>query len=131
MFIVSPKWIYHSNKKIESNKSLLIDRSIIVDILVDSEINKSYQKIPRIYYQHHLMVPTFSESYIDINDCDSQLKYNSKISNLVQNGVTKIQVVASDYKKILKYLPSPNISIVHTLFSVSPSSYKKLSSSMS
>ena len=49
------------------------------------------------------MVPTFSESYIDINDCDSQLKYSRKISNLFQNGVTKVQVVANDYKKILKY----------------------------
>ena len=111
MFIVSPKWIYLSNKKIETNKSLLIDRSIIVDILVNNKIGKTYQKIPRIRYQNHLIVPTFSESYIDINDCDSQLKYNSKISNLVQNGVTKIQVVASDYKKILKYVPSHNINI--------------------
>ena len=38
-------------------------------------------------------------------------KYNSKISNLVQIGVTKIQVVGSDYKKILKYVPSHNINI--------------------
>ena len=111
MFIVSPKWIYLSNKKIETNKSLLIDRSIIVDILVNNKIGKTYQKIPRIHYQNHLIVPTFSESYIDINDCDSQLKYNRKISNLVQNGVTKVQVVASDYKKILKYIPSHNINI--------------------
>ena len=111
MFIVSPKWIYLSNRKIETNKSLLIDRSIIVDILVNNKIGKTYQKIPRIHYQNHLIVPTFSESYIDINDCDSQLKYNRKISNLVQNGVTKVQVVASDYKKILKYIPSHNINI--------------------
>ena len=111
MFIVSPKWIYLSNRKIETNKSLLIDRSIIVDILVNNKIGKTYQKIPRIHYQNHLIVPTFSESYIDINDCDSQLKYNRKISNLVQNGVTRVQVVASDYKKILKYVPSHNINI--------------------
>ena len=111
MFIVSPKWIYLSNKKIESSKSLLIDRSIIVDILADNKIDKTYQKIPRIHYQNHLMVPTFSESYIDINDCDSQLKYSKKISNLFRNGVTKVQVVANDYKKILKYVPLPNINI--------------------
>ena len=111
MFIVSPKWVYLSNKKIESNKSLLIDNSTIVDILVDDKIDHVYQKIPRIYYQNHLMVPTFSESYIDINDCDSQQKYNRKISNLFQNGVTKVQVVANDYKKILKYDPVPNINI--------------------
>ena len=103
--------MYLSNKKIETNKSLLIDRSIIVDILANNKIGKTYQKIPRIHYQNHLIVPTFSESYIDINDCDSQLKYNRKISNLVQNGVTKVQVVASDYKKILKYIPSHNINI--------------------
>ena len=111
MFIVSPKWVYLSNKKIESNKSLLIDSSTIVDILVDDKIEQIYQKIPRIHYQNHLMVPTFSESYIDINDCDSQHKYNRKISNLFQNGVTKVQVVANDYKKILKYDPVPNINI--------------------
>ena len=89
MFIVSPKWVYLSNKKIESNKSLLIEGSIIVDVLVDNKIDKTYRKIPRIHYQDHLMVPTFSESYIDINDCDSQQKYNRKISNLFQNGVRK------------------------------------------
>ena len=111
MFIVSPKWMYLSNKKIESNKSLLIDRSIIVDILVNKKIDKTYQKIPRIHYQNHLMVPTFSESFIDVNDCDSQLKYSKKISNLFQNGVTKVQVVANDYKKILKYVSLPNINI--------------------
>ena len=39
MFIVSPKWVYLSNKKIESNKSLLIEGSIIVDgDLVELEI---------------------------------------------------------------------------------------------
>ena len=111
MFIVSPKWVYLSNKKIESNKSLLIDRSIIADILVDDKIDKTYQKIPRIHYQNHLMVPTFSESYIDINDCDNQVKYNRKISRLFQKGVTKVQVVANDYKKMLKYVSLPNINI--------------------
>ena len=111
MFIVSPKWVYLSNKKIESNKSLLIDRSIIADILVNNKIDKNYQEIPRIHYQNHLMVPTFSESYIDINDCDNQQKYNKKISNLFQNGVTKVQVVANDYQKILKYVSLPNINI--------------------
>ena len=111
MFIVSPKWVYLSNKKIESNKSLLIDRSIIADILVDNKIDKTYGKLPRIHYQNHLMVPTFSESYIDINDCDSQLKYSRKISSLFQNGVTKVQVVANDYKKMLKYVSLPNINI--------------------
>ena len=111
MFIVSPKWVYLSNKKIESDKSLLIDRSIIADILDDNKIDKTYQKIPRIHYQNHLMVPTFSESYIDINDCDDQLKYSRKISRLLQNGVTKVQVVANDYKKVLKYVSLPNINI--------------------
>ena len=101
MFIVSPKWVYLSNKKIESNKSLLIDRSIIADILVNNKIDKTYSKVPRIHYQNHLMVPTFSESYIDINDCDSQLKYSRKITSLLQNGVTKVQVVVNDYKKML------------------------------
>ena len=54
MFIVSPKWVYLSNKKIESNKSLLIDRSIIADILVDNKIDKTYRKVPRIHYKNHL-----------------------------------------------------------------------------
>ena len=111
MFIVSPKWVYLSNKKIETSKSLLIDRSIIVDIIVDNKIDKRYQKIPRIHYQNHLLVPTFSESYVDMNDCDSQLKYSRKINNLFLNGVTRVQVVANNYKKILKYDPPPNINI--------------------
>jgi len=111
MFIVSPKWIYLSNKKIELNKSLLIDRSIIVDILADNKINKTYQKIPRIHYKSHLMVPTFSESYINIDDCDTQLKYTRKIISLFHNGVTRVQVVASDYQKVLKYTSLINISV--------------------
>ena len=105
MFIISPKWVYLSNKKIESNKSLLIDRSIIADIFADNKIDKTYQKIPRIHYQTHIMVPTFSESYIDINDCDSQLKYSRKISSLLESGITKVQVVADDYKKVLNMMP--------------------------
>ena len=56
MFIVSPKWVYLSNKKIESNKSLLIEGSIIVDVLVDNKIDKNYRKIPRIHYQNHLIL---------------------------------------------------------------------------
>ena len=111
MLIVSPKWVYLSNKKIECNKSLLIDRSIIVDILVDNKINKTYQKIPRIHYKSHLMVPTFSESYINVNDCDTELKYSRKISNLFHNGVTRVQVVADDYQKILKYATLTNVNI--------------------
>jgi len=111
MLLVSPKWVFLSNKKIESNKSLLIDRSIIVDILVDAKIDKSFKKIPRTYYRNHLMVPTFSESYIDMNDCDSQLKYTRKISKLFHNGITRVQVVANDYKRILKYDSSPNMII--------------------
>ena len=111
MFIVSPKWVYLSNKKIQCNKSLLIDRTIIIDILVNNKINKTYQKIPRIHYKSHLMVPTFSESYIDVNDCDTELKYSRKISSLLQNGVTKVQVVANDYQKILKYAALINVKI--------------------
>ena len=115
MFIVSPKWVYLSNKKIECNKSLLIDRSVIVDILVDNKISKTYEKLPRIFYQSHLMVPTFSESYIDIDDCDNQLKYDRKINNLFQNGVTRVQVVANNYKKILKYAPSSSVNISYKI----------------
>ena len=111
MLIVSPKWIYLSNKKIELNKSLLIDRSIIVDILADNKIDKTYQKIPRIHYKNHLMIPTFSECYINIDDCDTQLKYHRKISSLFQNGVTRVQVVANDYQKVLKYASLTNINV--------------------
>ena len=111
MFIVSPKWIYLSNKKVDLDKSLLIDRSIIVDILADDKINKTHQKIPRIHYKNHLMVPTFSESCINIDDCDTQLKYTRKIISLFHNGVTRVQVVASDYQKVLKYTSLINISV--------------------
>ena len=69
MFIISPKWIYFGNRKIESGKSLLIDGSVISEILTDNNVVKKYNKIPRIHYKHHLMLPTFSESFINVNDC--------------------------------------------------------------
>ena len=48
MFIVSPEWIYLDNKKLEFKKSLLIDGSIIIDILADSQIERRYENLPRL-----------------------------------------------------------------------------------
>ena len=38
MFIVSPKWIYLNNTRLETDKSLLIDGPIITDILKNETI---------------------------------------------------------------------------------------------
>ena len=63
MFIISPKWIYFSNNKVESGKSLLIDGSIITAVLTENKIEKEFKEIHRIYYKDHLLIPTFSECF--------------------------------------------------------------------
>jgi len=50
MIIVSPKWIYLRNVKLEMHKSILIDGPIIIDILKNETIEKKYKGISRIEY---------------------------------------------------------------------------------
>ena len=115
MFIISPKWIYFGNRKIESGKSLLIDGSVIAEILTDNNIVKKYNKIPRIHYKHHLMLPTFSECFINVNDCTNHAIYSKKLTGLLNNGVTKVQVVADNYKSLLKYDVPYNMNISYKI----------------
>ena len=115
MFIISPKWIYFGNRKIESGKSLLIDGSVIVDILTNDAIEKKFKKIPRIHYKDHLMLPTFSECFIDVSDCTSQDKYIKKLTNLLNNGVTKVQVVSGDYERVIKYDTPLNMNVCYKI----------------
>jgi cytosine/adenosine deaminase-related metal-dependent hydrolase len=67
MFIVSPKWIYLNNTRLEMDKSILIDGPIIKDILKNETIKKRYKEISRIEYPNHVLMPTFTESYLNLN----------------------------------------------------------------
>ena len=115
MFIISPKWIYFGNRKIESGKSLLIDGSVIAEILTDNDVLKKYNKIPRIPYKHHLMLPTFSESFINTNDCTNHELYSKKLTSLLKNGVTKVQIVSDNYKSLLNYDVPSNMNISYKI----------------
>lgn len=115
MFIISPKWIYFGNKKIESGKSLLIDGSVIVEILTDNNVLKKYSKIPRIHYKHHLVLPTFSECYINVDDCTDHDIYYKKLTSLLNDGVTKVQVVSNNYASFLKYDIPSNMNISYKI----------------
>ena len=86
MFIVSPKWIYLDNKKLEFKKSVLIDGSIIIDILADSQIERRYENLPRLTFSNHIMMPTLSECYLNIDDCDNNEKYSKKMNKLLSKG---------------------------------------------
>ena len=115
MFIISPKWIYFGNRKIESGKSLLIDGSVIAEILTDNNVVKKYNKIPRIHYKHHLMLPTFSESFINVNDCTNHELYSKKLTSLLKNGVTKVQIVSDNLKSLLNYDVPSNMNISYKI----------------
>ena len=104
MLIVTSKWIYLNNKKLECDKSLLIDRSVITGIISNDKIKKDFKNIQREFYDNHLVVPSFSECYLDINDCENEEEYQKKITRIMCSGVTRIQVVSKDYKKALKFV---------------------------
>ena len=104
MLIITSKWIYLNNKKLECDKSLLIDRSVITDIISNDKIKKDFKNIQREFYDNHLVVPSFSECYLDINDCENEEEYQKKITRIMCSGVTRIQVVSKDYKKALKFV---------------------------
>ena len=115
MFIISPKWIYLNNKKLEKDKSLIIDGSFIKDIIETKSIEKDYNKLERINYPNHILMPTFTESYINMDDCSSQLDFNKKLKMLVENGVTKIQVASHAYNKLISYEDNNNVDISYVL----------------
>ena len=125
MLIVSPKWVYLDNKKLENDKSLLIDSSIIIDVLSNNQIEKKYRGIKREYFDSHVIIPTFSECYLNVDDCLNEADYQEKISNLIANGVTRIQIVSKDIKKILKYNQN-NVLFMSFALTLAASSYAQV-----
>ncbi len=115
MFIVSPKWIYRDNKRLEKDKSLLIDGSFIKDIIDTEFIEKHHPKIEKIEYPSHILVPTFAESYIDMNDCSEQIDFDRKLRMLLKSGVTKIQIAAKDHNKLISYRTNNNMDIAYII----------------
>ena len=98
MLIVSPKWIYLNNTRLEIDKSILIDGPIITDILKNDIIEKKYKDISRIEYPNHILMPTFTESYLNSNNCLNKTELETKMKSLLKNGVTRLCVHA----KIIK-----------------------------
>tara|TARA_B100000900_G_scaffold112801_1_gene94320 strand:- start:688 stop:1761 length:1074 start_codon:yes stop_codon:yes gene_type:complete len=115
MFIVSPKWIFLENKKIEKDKSLLIEGSVIKDILDTKSVKKYHNEIKKIEYPNHIMMPTFIESYIDMDDCLDQTDFDKKMKMLLENGVTRLQVVSHSFERILSYKVDSNIDISYVI----------------
>ena len=115
MIIVSPKWIYLDNKKLDSKKSVLIDGPLIIDVLTDSQIEKHYKNLPRSTFSNHIMMPTLSECYLNIDDCDNQHKYSEKMNNLLSRGVTNVQIVTKKYKDILNFETINNLKISYAV----------------
>ena len=101
MLVISPKWIYLNNIKLETNKSLLIDGPIIIDILDNEIIEKKYKEISRTKYTNHLLMPTFTEGFFDTNDCLNKVNIEMKMKSLLKNGVTRLCVNNKSYKDIL------------------------------
>ena len=102
MIILSPKWIYLDNKSLASDKSVLLDGGKIANVLSENDISKNFNRVKRIYYKNHIMMPSYTDTYINFDDCASSFQYEQKIKNILHNGVTKLQIVTKDYKKLLK-----------------------------
>ena len=115
MFIVSPKWVFLENKKLEKDKSLLIEGSVIKDILDTKSVKKYHSEIKKIEYPNHIMMPTFIEGYIDMDDCINQTDFNKKLKMLLVNGVTKLQIVSHSFERILSYEVDSLIDISYVI----------------
>ena len=92
MFIISPEWIYLNNKKLEKGKALLIDESIIKEIIDKKTIKKKYKDIKIIEYTNHVLMPSLSESCIHIHNCIDKHQLDIKFNKLLNNGVTKVNL---------------------------------------
>ena len=114
MFIVSPKWIYFNNNKLEIEKSILIDGPIIIDILKNESIEKKYKGISRIEYPNHVLMPTFVESYLSSNEYLNKIEVETKVKSLLKNGVTRLCIHAKNYKDIMS-MNTSYVDIVHMI----------------
>lgn len=115
MIIISPKWIYSKNNKLDTDKSLLIDEAIIADILDENQIKKKYNKVERICYPNHILMPSFTESFLSMNDCHNKEIIEMKINKIILNGITKIQIFTKDYNNILKFNLNCNANISYII----------------
>ncbi len=115
MFIVSPKWIYHNNKKLEKDKSLIIDGSFIKDIVDTKSVEKHYNDIKKVEYPNHLLTPTFTESFLNMDDCLNQTDIDRKIRILLKNGVTRLQAISKNYKKFILYNFEDNLDMSYLI----------------
>ena len=114
MFIVSPKWIYLNNARLEIDKSILIDGPIIKDILKNETIEKKYKGMSRIEYPNHVLMPTFTESYLDLNNCSNHTEVETKMRSLLKNGVTRLCVHGKNYRDALS-INIKQLDIVHII----------------
>ena len=114
MFIVSPKWIYLNNAKLETDKSILIDGPIIIDVLKNETIKKKYKEVSRIEYPNHVLMPTFIESYLNLNNCLNKIEVETKMKSLLKNGVTRLCIHSKNYKDIMN-IDINQLDIIHII----------------
>ena len=110
MFIISPRWIYLHNKKLEKEKALLIDGSLIKEIIDKNAIKKKYKDFKVIEYDDHILMPSLSESCIKIHDCIDEEQLNIKLNRLLSNGVTKINISGAN-ENIMGYTFNSHIQL--------------------
>jgi len=110
MFIISPRWIYLHNKKLEKEKALLIDGSLIKEIIDKNAIKKKYKDLKVIEYDDHILMPSLSESCIKIHDCIDEEQLNIKLNRLLSNGVTKINISGAN-ENIMGYTFNSHIQL--------------------
>ena len=96
MFIISPRWIYLHNKKLEEDKALVIDGSLIKEIIDKNAIKKKYKDFKVIEYADHILMPSLSESCIKIHDCIDENQLNIKLDRLLSNGVTRVNLSSAN-----------------------------------
>lgn len=101
MHIISPDWIYLKNKIISNAHSLLIDGSVIIDVLNNAKIDTQYKKCKKYNYSDMILMPSFAEGFLNLDECERLVDKNTKIKNLISHGVTNIQIYASCYQDIL------------------------------
>jgi hypothetical protein len=114
MLIVSPKWIYLNNTRLEVDKSILIDGPIIIKILNNETIEKKYKGISKIEYPNHVLMPTFAESYLNLNNCLNKIEVETKIKSLLKNGITRLCIHGKNYKDIMS-VDISQVDIVHMI----------------
>ena len=60
-------------------------------------------------------MPTLCESYLNIDDCENQIDYSYKLSSLLKQGVTNIQINSKDYKKFIRYERDYNLNLTYMI----------------